>query len=52
MPRYVTVLTQGDIDQEMVRAIEGQGYKLKRCSNYEGYVTNEFRRKDIIHVMP
>ena len=50
-PMFVVVLTEGNIDEDMKKAIEGQGYELKRHSDYEGYVTNEFKRKEVIHVV-
>lgn len=50
MPRFVTVLTEGDIDDEMKQAIEKQGYELVRHSDYEGFVTNQFKLKGIVHV--
>jgi len=51
MPRFVTVLTEGDISSDMTEAIENQGYKLKRHTDYKGYVTNEFERKEVVHVV-
>jgi len=51
MPMFVTVLTQGKIDQNMIDAIESQGYELKSSSDFDDYVTNQFKRKEFIHVV-
>ncbi len=45
--KYIAVLTEGKLEQEIIDALVGCGYELKRASNYSGCITNHFEKKII-----
>jgi len=42
--KYIAVLTEGKLEQEIIDALIGCGYKLKRESNHGGCITNHYEK--------
>jgi len=42
---YIAVLSGNDLDDQLIKAIEGQGYLLMRINKYEGHTTHHFSKK-------
>ena len=40
--KYIAVLTEGKLEPEIIDALIGCGYTLKRESNYQGCITNHY----------
>ena len=40
--KYIALLTEGELEQEIKDALINCGYKLKRESNYDGCITNHY----------
>lgn len=44
--KYIAVLTEGGLEQEVIDALTGCGYTLKRESNYGGCITNHYVKQE------
>jgi len=41
---YIAVLSGNDLDDQLIKVIEGQGYLLMRINKYEGHTTHHFSK--------
>lgn len=42
--KYIALLTEGELEQEIIDALVGCGYELKRASNHDGFITNHYEK--------
>lgn len=42
--KYIAVLTEGVLEPEIISALKGCGYTLKRESDYQGMVTHHYEK--------